>query len=422
MVATLPEMPPVGQLGVSNRERHTLDWSNRIATTASRKGMRRALQQAARDAQWLNRQHLALCRVPAPTFREAERAEHLRKAFADLGHQPRIDAAGNVVVPIVHSKQLPYIAVTAHMDTILAPARPEDIRVEPDGTMRGPGVTDNGTGLTALLALAKLLRDSPIDNPQRNTLLVANVAEEGEGNLHGMRYVAEHSPYSDRIDRYLVVDGASLGHITTSAIGSRRFELVIEGHGGHSWNDYGRANPVHALARAITLITESPLTSHPKTTLSVGVIQGGTSVNAIPCVARAKIDIRSQDEAALRAASKLVEERSRAAVLAENQRATDRLVGLQLRLIGSRPAAQELPRNPVAECFQAVDAYLGITSRFDRASTDANIPLAAGIPTVALGSGGRGGNAHAPGEWYDPQGRDLGLRRLLLGIATLQQP
>lgn len=384
--------------------------------------MRRALQQAVRDTHWLNRQHLELCRVPAPTFREGERAEHLRKVFAELGHQPRIDAAGNVVVPLVYSKKLPYIAVTAHMDTILAPARPEDIRVEPDGTMHGPGVTDNGTGLTALLALAKLLKESPVDTPKRNTLLVANVAEEGEGNLHGMRYVAEHSPYADRIDRYLVVDGASLGHITTAAIGSRRFELVIEGHGGHSWNDYGRANPVHALARAITLITESSLASRPKATLSVGVIQGGTSVNAIPCVARAKIDIRSQDEAALRAASKLVEERSRAAVLAENQRATDRLVGMQLRLIGNRPAAEALVRNPVAECFQAVDAYLGITSRFDRASTDANIPLAAGIPTVALGCGGRGGNAHAPGEWYDPQGRDLGLRRLLLGIATLQQP
>ena len=400
---------------------HPSDWRERIASAAGLAGVRRACNQALRETQWLNQQHVALCRVPALTFRESERAEHLRRVFAELGHQPRIDAAGNVVVPLVYSKRLPFIAVTAHMDTILAPNRPEDIHVDPDGTMRGPGVTDNGTGLTALLALAKLLRSPLVDSPLRNTLLVANVAEEGEGNLQGMRYVAEHSPFADRIDRYLVVDGASLGHITTAAIGSRRFELQIDGQGGHSWNDFGRANPVHALSRAISSIAQAPLPSQPRTTLSVGVIQGGTSVNAIPCQARAKIDIRSADEREIHKLSKLVEDFSRQAVLAENQQATDRLVGYRLRPIGSRPAAEALVRNPVAECFRAVDVYLGISSRFDCASTDANIPLAAGIPTVALGSGGRGGNAHAPSEWYDPQGRILGLRRLLLGIGSLQQ-
>ena len=399
----------------------TLDWSRRIASAAALATVRLAWGQAVRDQQWLNRQHVALCRIPAPTFCEGERAEHLRSVFADLGHQPRIDAAGNVVVPIVYSKKLPYLAVTAHMDTILAPSRPEDIRVDPSGMIRGPGVTDNGTGLTALLALAKLLGNPPVTDPVRNTLLVANVAEEGEGNLHGMRYVAEHSAFAGSIDRYLVVDGASLGHITAAALGSKRFELVIEGHGGHSWNDFGRANPIHAMARAISLMTQSPLPAQPRTTLSVGVVQGGTGVNAIPCTARAKIDIRSTDELEIRKASRVVEEAGRMAVMAENQRATDRLKGYQVREIGSRPAARALAQNPVADCFQAVDAYLGIPSMLECASTDANIPLAAGVPTVALGSGGRGGNAHAPGEWYDPQGRELGLRRLLLGITCLQQ-
>jgi len=399
----------------------TPDWSRRIASAAALATVRRLCGQAVRDQQWLNRQHVALCRIPAPTFREGRRAEHLQSVFADLGHQPRIDAAGNVVVPIVYSKRLPYLAVTAHMDTILAPSRPEDIRVDPSGMIRGPGVTDNGTGLTALLALAKLLGKPPVNDPVRNTLLVANVAEEGEGNLHGMRYVAEHSAFAGSIDRYLVVDGASLGHITAAALGSKRFELVIEGHGGHSWNDFGRANPIHAMARAISLMTQSPLPTQPRTTLSVGVVQGGTGVNAIPCTARAKIDIRSTDELEIWKASRVVEDAGRMAVLAENQRATDRLKGYRVREIGSRPAARALPENPVADCFQAVDAYLGISSSLECASTDANIPLAAGVPTVALGSGGRGGNAHAPGEWYDPQGRELGLRRLLLGIACLQQ-
>ncbi len=341
--------------------------------------------------------------------------------FASLGHRPRIDAAGNVVVPVVHSEKLPFVAVTAHMDTILAPSRPSDIQVDANGTIRGPGTTDNGTGLTALIALAKVLTRPLVTDPHHNTLLVANVAEEGEGNLHGIRYVANDSPFSASIDRYVVLDGASISHITTAALGSRRFELVIEGPGGHSWNDYGRPNPIHALARAVDLMTRTDLPLNPRTTLSVGVIHGGTSVNAIPASARAKIDIRSVDEREIVKTATMVEDAARVAVLAENRRSRERLTRNCLRELGRRPAARDLPQNPVADCFRAVDDHLRITSSFDCASTDANVPLAAGVPTVAVGSGGRGGNAHAPGEWYDPQGRELGLRRLILALASLLQ-
>lgn len=396
-------------------------WPGRVESAAGLRNVQRACRRMSKDRRWLNRQHLALCRVPAPTFREAERALHLQRVFAELGHKASIDPAGNVVVALVASKQLPYLAVTAHLDTTLAPARSEDIRVDLDGTMRGPGVTDNGSGLTALVALARVLTEPLVEEPSRNILLVANVAEEGEGNLRGMRYIAEHSRYAGSIDRYVVVDGASLGHITAGALGSQRFELAIEGPGGHSWNDYGRANPVHALAHAISLMVQAPLPSQPRTTLSVGVIQGGESVNAIPAAARAKIDVRSLDPQEIRRTARFVEEAARFAVQDENKRATEPLSGLQLREIGSRPAAQSLRWNPVADCFQAVDSYLRIASTLDYASTDANIPLAAGVPTVAIGSGGRGGNAHAPNEWYDPQGRDLGLQRLILGLAGLLQ-
>ncbi len=399
----------------------TSGWGQRVVSAAALEGVQKAWAQTARDQAWLNRQHLELCRVPAPTFRECDRADHLRRVFASLGHRPRIDPAGNVVVPIVHSAKLPFIAVTAHMDTILAPSRPSDIRVDANGTIRGPGVTDNGTGLTALVALAKILAHPLVTDPRRNTLLVANVAEEGEGNLHGIRYVANQSRFSDSIDRYMVLDGASISHITTAALGSKRFELLIEGPGGHSWNDYGRANPIHALARAVDLMTQAKLPLKPRTTLSVGVIHGGTSVNAIPSSARAKIDVRSVDEREMVKTADIVEDAARIAVQAENRRSRERLTRFHLREIGSRPAAGRLAQNPVADCFRAVDDHLRIASAFDCASTDANVPLAAGVPTVAVGSGGRGGNAHAPGEWYDPQGRELGLRRLILALASLQQ-
>lgn len=408
------------RLAVSAPDLRALNWPRSVADATTLTGVGRAWRRTKHQLNWINRQQVELCKVPAPTFAERARGEHLSAVFAELGHRPRIDDAGNVVVPLVHSEQLPYLAVTAHMDTILAPSAPDDVRVKPDGTITGPGVTDNGAGLATLLGLARLLSDPLVESPERNVLLVANVAEEGEGNLRGIRYLVEDSPYADRIDRYLVLDGASLNHITDAALGSKRFELVIDGAGGHSWNDFGTPHPVHALAGAIVRMTRAHLPSQPKTTLSVGLVEGGTSVNSIPTSASAKIDVRSVNPAEIRRVQQAVEEAARKAVAAENQNASGGRLGCILREIGSRPAALALPSNPVAECFQAVDLHLKIPSASDCSSTDANIPLAAGIPAAAIGCGGLGGNVHAPSEWYDPKGRDLGLRRLLLGLACLQ--
>ena len=359
--------------------------------------------------------------MPAPTFQERERAEFLSRVFAGFGHETAIDAAGNVVVPIVSSPRLPFLAVTAHMDTALAPSGPEQIRVGPLGTFRGPGVTDNGPGLAALIALARFVRGQLVERPARNLLLVANVGEEGEGDLKGIRHLVCESAYRNRTDSYLVVDGSSVAHITVSAIGCKRFELVIEGAGGHIWNDYGRANPIHAIARAIHFISSARLPRHPRVTVSVGVIEGGESVNAIPCVARAKIDVRSTESRGIAIGERIVRQAVASAARAEDRPATNRLTSCRLNEIGDRPAAPELPDNPVAECLKAVDRHLEIQSSPECASTDANIPLAEGIPAVAVGGGGDGGDAHSPHEWYDPSGRDLGLRRIILAIAAMLQ-
>ena len=379
------------------------------------------MRQVIEHSGWIDAQHLSVCRVPAPTFRERARARFLAEVFQGLGHEPEIDAVGNVVVPIVSSQDLPYLAVTAHMDTALAPSGPEQIRVGPFGKLEGPGVTDNGAGLAALIAIARFVTGPLARNPARNLLLVANVGEEGEGDLRGIRHLVSESAYKDRTDAYLVVDGSSLGHITVSAIGSRRYELVIEGSGGHSWNDFGRANPIHAVAQAVTGMSTARLPWRPKVTLSVGVIDGGSSVNAIPCRASAKIDIRSANPAGLATGERIVKNAVAAAVAAENRVSTEPLVRHRLQEIGNRPAAPPLDANPVAECIRAVDRHLRIRSSPESASTDANIPLAAGIPAVAVGAGGEGGDAHSPHEWYNPAGRDLGLRRLILAIAAMQQ-
>lgn len=369
---------------------------------------------------WTQEQHIAICRIPAPTFREEARARYLHGLFRELGYSARIDDAGNVVAPLVVRRGQPFVALSAHMDTVLAPRKPEDIVQRADGQLEGPGVTDNGAGLAALVTLARQWKEGfPFGRCKRNVLFVANVAEEGEGNLHGMRYLCGSSNYAPKTAAYLVLDGASTAHITAEALGSRRFEVTIEGQGGHSWNDFGRANPVHALGRAIAILADVELPRAPRTTLSVSTIDGGSSINAISANARAKIDIRSRSDQAMEAMVGKVEHALKLAVEVENRRATDRLTAYRIREIGHRPAAALHAGNPVLASVQAADQKLKIDSRLDCSSTDANIPLSMNKAAAAIGVGGRGGGAHTPEEWFHPGGRQLGLQRVILAAGAL---
>src|SRR6185295_728727 len=211
------------------------------------------------------------------------------------GCEAQIDAAGNVVAFLEPSGKGPLIALTAHLDTVIAPKTREEISVEPDGRFRGPGVSDNGAGLAALLAVARALKAAPaIEDRHSDLVFIANVGEEGEGNLSGMRYICRQSALARRIQAFLVLDGASTEHITSQALGSRRFELTFTGPGGHSWSDYGTGNPVHALSRAVSLFSDTRLNGPPRSAFNIGMIEGGASINSIPTIARAKIDIRSE--------------------------------------------------------------------------------------------------------------------------------
>jgi tripeptide aminopeptidase len=394
-----------------------------IDQLANRKPVRECLQFFTREKSWISEKHLQLCRVPAPTFLEQKRAEWMAAEFRELGWEAQLDAAGNVVAALAPRGGKPLIAVTAHLDTVLAPRNREEIRVEGDGRFSGPGVADNGAGLAALLALARALRIAPVlEESQAEVVLVANVGEEGEGNLSGMRYLARQSPLAARIGTYLVLDGPSVERITARAVASRRFELAYSGAGGHSWSDYGNANPVHALGHAIAWFTaQFPAGngSGPRCSFNFGTIEGGLSVNSIPVSARAKLDLRSE------AASKIDE---LAATLAtaldqgleiENRRATGAKVQGRMKEIGSRPGGQLAENAPLLGYLRAVDGWLGIRARLDSASTDANIPLSLGLQAVSLGAGGQGGGAHTAAEWYSPEGRDLGLKRILLTLLLL---
>ncbi len=394
-----------------------------VKELADAREVRELMQWFTREKQWINERHLELCRVPAPTFLEAKRAEWMVEQFRSLGCEAEIDRAGNVVARLTKDDGEPLVAVTAHLDTVLAPRTREDIWVEPGGAFHGPGVADNGSGLAALLALARAFKSCPpFEDMSFKLLFVANVGEEGEGNLSGMRYLAGQSPVAPRIRSYVALDGPALDNITCQALASRRYEIVFTGPGGHSWNDAGNPNPVHALGRAITWFTddrEARNGNGPRTAYNFGVLEGGFSVNSIPAEARTKVDLRSEDDRAIEDLVVGLMQAVERALEVENQRAGGVRLSAKIKEIGSRPGGRLPEDSPMLAIFRAVDAHLGVRSKPHLASTDANIPLALGAPAVSIGVGGQGGGTHTPNEWYHPEGRDLGLKRIVLALALL---
>lgn len=393
-----------------------------VAELADTPAVRDALQWFNREKQWITEQHLQLCRVPAPTFFEQRRAEWMLAQFKAMGAVARIDRAGNVIAHPVENREGPYVALTAHLDTVLAPRNNEEVSTGPDGYLRGPGVSDNGAGLAALLAVARVLASlEGFEKLSRRLMFVANVGEEGEGNLSGMRYLCRQSTTGSRIQAFLILDGPNTDHITCQALSSRRFDVTITGPGGHSWSDYGLANPVHALARAIALFSEHRFAGNgsPRSSYNFGIIEGGSSINSIPTQAHTKVDIRSESAAKLEEIAGLLTNAVERALEAEHERATGGKVNARIKEIGSRPGGR-LPEDArILQYVRAVDAHLGIRSHLDCASTDANIPLSIGLPAISIGAGGQGGGAHTPQEWFHPEGRELGLKRILLTLLLL---
>src|SRR5271170_6265531 len=391
-----------------------------VAELAQTAGVRAAIDWFRRERGWINEHHLKLCRVPAPTFFEQKRAEWMTERFKSLGWDAKMDRAGNVVASLPGKRDGGSVAVTAHLDTVLAPRSSDEIKALGDGRLLGPGVSDNGAGLAALLALAAAWSASPpVAETALTPVLVANVGEEGEGNLSGMRYLCRPA-HGAKYRAFLVLDGPSTEHITCQALASRRFDVTITGPGGHSWSDYGVGNPVHALSRAVTLFTdEAVFSAGPKSSFNFGVIEGGSSINSIPSEARAKVDLRSESAERIDQMAGLLASTVERALEIENSRSAGGRVAGRVKEIGSRPGGGLREGAPILECVRAVDAHLGIRSHLDCASTNANIPWSLGLPGVSIGGGGQGGGAHTAAEWFQPDGRELGLKRILLALCWL---
>ena len=385
------------------------------AQLAENAQVRAALAWFAPNLSWINDQQARLTEIPAPPFQEAQRAAAVKALLSASGLNVQIDATGNVIGELAGVNEKEFVMLSAHLDTVF-PAGTE-VKVRRDGSrMLAPGISDNGTGLAALAAIARALHEAQI-KPQRTILFVADVGEEGEGNLRGMRALVD--AYHGRLKAVIVLDGAGTDHVTTVALASRRLEVVINGPGGHSWSDFGMPNPINALVRGSVRFINTKVPASPRTTFNLGQIEGGTSVNSIPYEARLKVDVRSESENELTRLESALRECMAAGVRDEMESSRDRSRGKlewKVEVIGSRPGGELAAESPLLAALRAADVVVGNESRIERSSTDANVPLSVGIDAISIGAGGNGGSAHSLQEWYDPAGREMGLKRALLTL------
>jgi len=384
-----------------------------VDTTSTHRALAPAhARLAARDDAILRAQ-ITIAQIAAPTGEEEERGNWVARRFRDCGlGDIHTDSVGNVIGRRPGTMpDAPPIAICAHLDTVFP--RGTDLSVRRDGDrLIGPGINDNGRGLAVMLALA-----GEIDGARLRSMhpieFVATTGEEGLGDLRG----AKHYFATRGRDAHaaLALDGAGDERIIHRALGSRRFRVSFAGPGGHSWAAFGVPNAVHAAASAAARLAALPLPVNPRTTLSVGRMGGGLSVNSIPDSAWLEIDARSTSAARLDDLERAVRQIARAATDEENgKRAVGtRALSVHVDIIGSRPCGE----TPIDHALvrAAIDAtrLVGRTPDLALASTDANAPISQGIPAIAIGAGGRGGDAHTHGEWFDNLHGTIGVARAL---------
>jgi tripeptide aminopeptidase len=382
----------------------------------------RALNWIDSSGAWVTEQQIKLTETPAPEYAEKRRGELLQSIFADMGYKARIDERGNIVVERIGMQTDRVVLLAAHLDTVFPAGT--DVRVRREGKrLLAPGISDNGAGLAALVGVARAYAESSI-RTDATIVFAGDVGEEGEGNLRGIRALVD--AYGSRLTAVIAIDGPSTAHITTQGVASRRFEFTVSGPGGHSWSDFGVPNPITALSRGIVYFSAIRLPGSPRSTFNFGVIEGGNSVNSIPGNASVKVDLRSESEAELGRLETSLRDAMQAGMAAEiaARRSPASTLRMKVRSLGSRPAGKLPDSSPLLQTVRDVDRFLQNPSRLESSSTDANLPLSMKIPAVSLGGGGKGGGAHTLTEWYDPTGRELGIKRLFLttaAIAGLQQ-
>ena len=358
--------------------------------------------------------------IPAPPYGEDRRAEFLVALFKEVGLVGvGKDKEGNVLGSLPGPDVDSPLILSARLDTVF-PAGTDVEPREAEGVIRAPGIADDGRGLAALLALARVMVETDFPRPCP-ILFVGTVGEEGEGNLRGVRYLFRPGGPGREARGFVSLDGVGLDRIILRGVGSTRLRIGLEGPGGHSWMDWGLPNPIHALGEVVGDLETLPLPSLPRTTATVARWGGGKSINAIPEEAWIEVDLRSEGPEELKRLEEALLLRCNAVLSRAVSKRTAGKVELRMVVseIGRRPAGSTQEDSALVQAAVRATEALGVTPKTISSSTDANVPMALGIPAITLGAGGRAGGIHTLGEWYSNEQGPEGILRALLTVALL---
>ncbi len=361
-------------------------------------------------------EQIRMTEIPAPPFMEDERAAYYLQQLRSRGlADAYIDSEGNAIGIRRGSGNGPTLLIAAHLDTVFPPEVDTTVEFR-DGRYYAPGIGDDTRGLAVLLAVIEVLEESGIETGA-DIMFAGNVGEEGRGDLRGVKAIFRDHP---EIDGFISVDGVRMTRITIGGTGSRRFEFRFSGPGGHSFGSFGLASAIHAMGRAIAGIAELRTPSYPKTTFTVGTVDGGTSVNSIAADAVFALDMRSNSPEELATLEAQAKDAALAAVAEENARWNNGEISVEFVLIGDRPTGMTPVSSPIVQSAAlAFEANAIALQELGISSTDSNVPMSLGIPAITIAGGGDGGGAHSPGEWFAPENSHLGPQTALLTILAL---
>ena len=351
--------------------------------------------------------------IPAPTFAEEQRAQFVKGLFEAEGfHAVSMDAVGNIYARLPGAGKGKPLIVSAHLDTVFPAETDLTVTREKDRIL-GPGIGDNSLGVASLLGLIWLLRERGSTLPG-DLWLVANVCEEGLGDLRGMRAVFDR--FGGEVQVYLTIEGLSLGYIQHRALGVQRYRITAKTTGGHSWSDYGQPSAIHELSKLVAKLTALPVPPEPRTTINVGRMAGGTSVNAIASDAWLELDLRSESTQTLaeliQAVEQLVETANILSVTGKSG------VRVEAEVIGRRPAGALSASHPLVRLAEDCLREQEFEPKLMIGSTDANVPLSCGLPALVLGVT-NGGGAHTIGEFIYTKPVESGMQQLLQFVSRV---
>ncbi len=404
-----------GQQGKAERIKLHKKYVDEIAALAGDPAVRSAFELAEKADARTVADLILLTEIPAPPFKEEKRGEKFASMLSAAGIDSIwTDGVGNVIGLRKGTVRTRTVMVDAHLDTVFPEGTDVTVRVSGD-TLKAPGIGDDTRGLAVLLAGLRAMNESGIKT-EADILFVATVGEEGLGDLRGVKHLFGSG--GPKVDAHIALDGVSIGGIVNSTVGSVRYRVTFSGPGGHSYGAFGLVNPHNALAGAISRFVEEAdiyTRSGVKTTYNIGVIGGGTSVNAVPFESWMEVDMRSEDPGRLKGLDDIF--RSAVAKALDQENKIKRMgedLTVDIKKVGDRPSGSITDDSPLVQRTAASAALLGAVPLLGASSTNSNTPLSLGIPSVTIGTGGKAGGAHSLDEWWLNDRGYLGVRHMLL--------